>query len=73
MLILAIAACQFIEETDEIPEIAFLGWDEEGLNQIYQVALGEEPEQITKVDSGVFDFAIAPNGKSIVYKCYKDC
>jgi TolB protein len=67
MLILAVTACRFVEATEEISQIAYLGWDEDGYNQIYQVGLGEEPEQITDEDAGVIDFAVSPNGKSIVY------
>jgi TolB protein len=67
MLIIVVSGCQFAADTNQIPPIVYLGWDENARNQIYSQYAGDEPNQITDVEAGVFDFAVRPDGKTIVY------
>ena len=62
---LILTACQ--PGGDELPPILYLGRDENDRNQIYRVTTMKEPRALTSDAAGVYDFAIAPDGKQIVY------
>ena len=63
----AISGCRFWDDSNLISPIVYLGWDENDQIQIYRLSSNEEPKQITATQAGVFDFAVAPDGKSIIY------
>jgi TolB protein len=67
MFILVLPGCHFTEDDSKVPPIIFLGWDENEQNQIYRQKPGGEPGQITRAEGGVFDFAAAPDGKTVIY------
>jgi TolB protein len=67
MLIFVMPGCNFAKDDGQIPPILFLGWDGKEQGQIYRQIPGGEPDQITRAEGGVFDFAVAPDGKRIIY------
>lgn len=55
-----------------MPPILYLGWDETGQTQLYQLEIGDEPKRLTDIESGVFDFAVAPDGKTIAFSSVEE-
>lgn len=48
--------------------IVYIGWDGAGVTQLFVVdGDGENQRQLTTSDYGIFDFAVAPAGGSLVY------
>jgi TolB protein len=72
MLILVMSGCSFSKEDGQVSPILFLGWDRNEQSQIYRQIPDGEPDQITWAEGGVFDFAVAPDGKSIIYTTIMD-
>lgn len=70
LLGLLLTACQL--GGDELPPILYLGWDENDHNQIYRVTATDEPQALTSDATGVYDFAVAPDGEQIVYSVLSD-
>ncbi len=60
-------AVVWLTNPNRLPMFVFLGWDENERIQIYQQVPEGRPQQITAAENGVVDFAVAPDGKSIIY------
>jgi len=71
-LMLVLCACNVIQDNSQLPPILYLGWDENERNQVYRQNHGEEPAQITRVEDGVLDFAVSPDGRTLVYTTLVD-
>lgn len=67
MLVLVLSGCQSAKDTNLVPAIVYLGWDENEQIQVYRQSLGDESKQVTTVEAGVFEYAVAPDGETIAY------
>ncbi len=67
ILTLLIAACGNSGDSNNLPPILYLGPDEFGNSQVTVANIGGEPQRITEAEAGVYDFAVAPNGKTVSY------
>jgi TolB protein len=52
--------------TRDTPRILFLGWDDEGVEQLFVTRAGQEPEQQTTFVEGVLDYAPGLNGEKVI-------
>jgi Tol biopolymer transport system component len=66
-MFLALSSCRLDNDAVSTLPVVYLGWDEKEQNQIYIFVPDQGSEQITHIDNGVHDYAIAPNGQSIAY------
>ena len=52
LLMLLISGCDFSEDSNQVPAIIFLGWDENEKNQLYRQISGKEAVQISEAEDG---------------------
>ncbi len=67
LFILAFSGCRWVDGTNQILPVVYLGWDENEKNQLYIFHPDKAPQRISGVANGVHDFALGPDGQSIVY------
>lgn len=61
------AGCGLQKSVAGMPDMVFIGWDEQHNEQLFRLNRGGELNQLTELANGVYDFATAPNGRFIAF------
>ncbi len=72
LVFFALAGCNLQGTPDGHPDVVFIGWDDNNLNQIFHNVDGEMPEQLTDSPDGVYDYALAPDSRHFAFSTVND-